>query len=105
MTAAAVRSWPFAGMPRRYRLAEAAKHYSRPVRLPMVGKVRLPPRDRLAYFAGLGVIAALGIVEWPVALVIGADWPVALVIGAGHVLADQHWSGVARGLGEAVEGA
>ncbi len=95
MTPAAVRSWPFPGMPRRYGLAEAAKHYRRPVRLPMVGKVRLPPRDRLAYFAGLGVIAALGII----------DWPVALVIGAGHVLADQHWSGVARGLGGAIRGA
>lgn len=92
MTAAAVRSRPspvLAG----HRLAEAAERYGRHIRLPAVGDVPLPPPDRLAYYAGLGAIAAFGVI----------DWPVALVIGAGHILADQHWSAWARGLGEAAE--
>jgi hypothetical protein len=32
----------------------------------------LPPPERLAYYAGLGALAALGIIEWPVAVAIGA---------------------------------
>jgi hypothetical protein len=32
----------------------------------------LPPVERLAYYAGLGALAALGIIEWPVAAAIGA---------------------------------
>lgn len=63
------------------------------IRMPVVGVVHVPPPDRLAYFAGLGLLAALGVVEWPVAA----------VIGAGHLLSDQHWSQVAAGIGQAME--
>jgi hypothetical protein len=31
----------------------------------------LPPVERLTYYAGLGALAALGIIEWPVAAAIG----------------------------------
>lgn len=63
------------------------------VRLPIVGQVTLPPPERLAYFAAIGVLAAIDLIEWPVAL----------VIVTGHVLAAQRWSRVARGLGDALE--
>jgi hypothetical protein len=32
----------------------------------------LPPRDRLLYYGGLGTAAVLGVIEWPVAIAIGA---------------------------------
>jgi hypothetical protein len=32
----------------------------------------LPPPDRLLYYGGLGTAAVLGVIEWPVAIAIGA---------------------------------
>ncbi|TML26972.1 MAG: hypothetical protein E6G35_10125 [Actinobacteria bacterium] len=32
----------------------------------------LPPPERLVYYGGLGVMAAVGVVEWPVAAALGA---------------------------------
>jgi hypothetical protein len=32
----------------------------------------LPPAERMAYYAGLGALAAFGVIEWPVAAAIGA---------------------------------
>jgi hypothetical protein len=61
--------------------------------VPLLGSLTVPPPDRLAYFAGLGVLATVGLI----------DWPVALVIAGGHLLADQHWSRVTQGVGEAME--
>jgi hypothetical protein len=55
--------------------------------------VTLPPPQRLAFFGGLAALVAVGFL----------DWPVAIVIVAGHALADQHWSRVASGIGEALE--
>jgi hypothetical protein len=65
------------------------------VRIPCVGEVTLPPPQRLAFFGGLAALAAVGLL----------DWPVAIVVVAGHALADQHWSRVASGIGEALEDA
>ncbi|MFI6265824.1 hypothetical protein [Micromonospora sp. NPDC051006] len=72
---------------------ETVQIYSRRVRMPMLGEVAVPPADKVAYYAGLGVLAALQIIEWPIAL----------VITAGHLLADQHFSGLAKGIGEALQ--
>jgi hypothetical protein len=66
---------------------------SRRTTLPLLGEVAVPPPDKIAYYAGVGVLAAVGEIEWPLAL----------VITAGHLLADQHLSGLARGVGEALE--
>jgi hypothetical protein len=63
------------------------------VRLPIVGEVTLPPADKLAYYAGIGLLAALDLIEWPIAL----------VIVTGHVLAAQHLHRVVRGIGQALE--
>jgi hypothetical protein len=37
----------------------------------------LPPRDRLLYYGGLGTAAVLGVIEWPVAIAIGAGVAIA----------------------------
>jgi hypothetical protein len=63
------------------------------VDLPIVGRVRIPRPDQLAYYGALAGLAALEII----------DWPIALVIGAGHVLAENHHNKVAQELGEALE--
>ncbi|WCN81555.1 hypothetical protein [Micromonospora sp. LH3U1] len=76
-------------------LHENIRMYNRRVELPMLGEVAVPPPDRVAYYAGLGVLAALQVIEWPLAL----------VITAGHLLADQHLSGLARGVGEVLQDA
>ena len=51
------------------------------VTLPVVGRVRIPRPEHLAYYGALAGLAVLEII----------DWPIALVIGAGHALAaSQH---------------
>ncbi|MFK3982620.1 hypothetical protein ACI2K4_19865 [Micromonospora sp. NPDC050397] len=67
--------------------------YAGRVRVPGVGMIAVPPPDKIAYYAGLGLLAALQIIEWPLAV----------VITAGHLIADQHFSGLAKGLGEALQ--
>jgi hypothetical protein len=63
--------------------------------LPVVGRVSIPRPERLAYFGALGVMAAVEII----------DWPIALAIAAGHVLAEQHHNRFAQEVGEALEDA
>jgi xanthosine utilization system XapX-like protein len=63
--------------------------------LPVVGRVRIPRPEHLAYYGALGVMAAVEII----------DWPIALAIGVGHALAEQHHNHVAEELGEALEDA
>jgi hypothetical protein len=65
------------------------------VSLPVVGRVRIPRPDELAYYGALAGLAALEII----------DWPIAVVIGAGHALASNHHSKIAQELGEALEDA
>ncbi|WP_413785183.1 hypothetical protein [Micromonospora zamorensis] len=74
---------------------ENVQMYSRRMDLPMLGEVALPPPDKVIYYAGIGVLAALQVIEWPIAL----------VVTAGHLLADQHFSGLARGVGRALQDA
>jgi hypothetical protein len=63
------------------------------VAVPAMGRLRLPPPQTLAWLGGLTALAVLEIVEWPVAV----------VIGAGHVLAHQTHLQLLRDFGEALE--
>jgi hypothetical protein len=76
---------------------DAVKHIregeSFAVNLPSVGKVDIPRPEQIAYYGGLAALAALEII----------DWPVAVVIVAGHVLASNHRSKILEELGEAME--
>jgi hypothetical protein len=35
-------------------------------------RANLPPRDQLLYYGGLGLLAVVGVLEWPVAAAVGA---------------------------------
>jgi len=61
--------------------------------LPALGTVRLPPPETLAWFGGLAVLGVLGVMEWPVAV----------AIGAGHLLAQQSHLRLLHDFGEALE--
>lgn len=64
------------------------------LKLPLLNTaVRTPTRGTLAWYLGLGAMTALEVIEWPVAL----------VVGAGHMLATHSRSQTARELGEGVE--
>ncbi|MBV9024716.1 MAG: hypothetical protein JO362_13210 [Streptomycetaceae bacterium] len=56
-------------------------------------RVDLPPMDQLGFFAGLGVLAAVGLVEWPIAI----------AIAVGHELARSRHGRALREFGEAME--
>jgi hypothetical protein len=63
------------------------------ITLPGVGTIDLGPPDQLAFLAGVAALAALEIIEWPLAC----------IIAAGHVLADQRRSATLQSFGEALE--
>ncbi|MDT5098619.1 MAG: hypothetical protein QOC76_2356 [Mycobacterium sp.] len=65
------------------------------VTLPVLGRVRLPRPEQLAFYGALGALAAVEIIEWPVAL----------VLGVGHALMQNEHSRVAHEVGEALEDA
>jgi hypothetical protein len=44
----------------------------------------LPPTERVLYYGGLGLLATVGVLEWPVAAAVGAGVWVAGRTGAGH---------------------
>jgi hypothetical protein len=57
-----------------------------------IGTVRLPSPQQLAFYGGIAALGVFGII----------DWPVALVIGIGHLLADDHHHKLLANLGEAL---
>jgi hypothetical protein len=63
------------------------------VKLPLVGQMEIPRPEQLAYYGGLAALAALELI----------DWPVALVIATGHLLASNHHNRLLEDLGEAME--
>ncbi|MET8871512.1 hypothetical protein [Nocardia sp. NPDC004604] len=63
------------------------------VDLPVVGRVRIPPPEHLAYYGVLGALAVAEIIEWPVAL----------VLATGHWLVENQHNRLAHEVGEALE--
>ncbi|MBV8993817.1 MAG: hypothetical protein JO287_08970 [Pseudonocardiales bacterium] len=63
------------------------------INVPGLGTIDLGPPDQLAYLAGIAALAALEIIEWPLAC----------LIAAGHVLADQRRNATLHAFGEALE--
>jgi hypothetical protein len=89
--AAAARTSP--ARPAQRAVAAAIAKEAGHVVLPYgIGPVRVPPPDRLAFYGGIAALALFGIVEWPVAL----------VIGVGHLLADDHHHKLLADFGEAL---
>jgi hypothetical protein len=63
------------------------------INLPLFGPVGIPRPEQLAYYGGLAALAAIELI----------DWPVAVVIAAGHLLASNHHNKLLEELGEAME--
>lgn len=84
---------------RKTSQAEAVAHIREgetfAINLPAIGQVEIPRPEALAYYGGLAALAALELI----------DWPVALVIAAGHLLASNHHNKLLEELGEAMEDA
>lgn len=77
----------------RRAAAHVIDKHSLTVKLPDdLGAVRLPEPERLAYYGGIAALAAFGIL----------DWPVAVVLGIGHLLAEDHHHKVLCEFGEAL---
>ncbi len=75
--------------------AAAERAVSGNSRTVQVGDLRLelPPRDQMAYLAGLGLLTVLSLIEWPVAL----------AMAVGRELARSHHTQALREFGEALE--
>jgi hypothetical protein len=63
------------------------------LRLPIVGELRLPAGEELVFIGGVGVLAVVGLLEWPVAV----------LLGVGHTLAASRSGKVVHAFGEALE--
>jgi hypothetical protein len=72
---------------------EAATRNSIQLRMPVIGAMTLPPPQHLAFYGGLAALAAVEIIEWPVAV----------ALGIGKALADQHSNHALEDFGEALE--
>lgn len=58
-----------------------------------LGSMRLPPKEELAFLAGMGLLAAAGII----------DWPVAGILAVGHLIARNSRNRAFKEFGEALE--
>lgn len=58
-------------------------------------RVHLPAPEDVAYYGAIGLLAALEIVEWPVAV----------IIAGGHLLASRSRNQLTEGLGQGAEDA
>ena len=67
--------------------------------MPSLGAVQLPSKGTLAYFAAVAGLAALGLLDWPVAVA------VAVVIGVGHLLAQQRGNVLLQEFGDGLSDA
>lgn len=61
--------------------------------VPVLGDVYLPPADEMVFLGGVGVLAVVGVLEWPVAL----------LLGVGHTLAASRRNKTLRAFGRALE--
>ena len=74
-------------------LAELKSVQRRVVHVPAVGEVHVPHPHDLAYYAGMAAMAAVELIEWPIAL----------IVAGGHALAKQHHSKSLKLIGEILE--
>ncbi|OBI17237.1 MULTISPECIES: hypothetical protein [unclassified Mycobacterium] len=84
------------GTQTRRRPSERTRKTERPrLNIPIIGRVRVPHADHLAFYGGLAALAAFQIL----------DWPMALVLGAGQALAESQHDRVVREFGDALSDA
>ena len=71
----------------------AVRRNSLRLQLPVVGELTLPSPEQVAFIGGVVVLAVIGVLEWPVAA----------LLGAGHALATRSHAKMVRAFGEALE--
>jgi hypothetical protein len=81
------------GRPAAHAAAAAAERHTTHLHVPVLGRVELPPPDQLAFMGGIVTLAVVGVMEWPVAL----------VLTAGHLLAHNRHVQLLRDFGKALE--
>jgi len=72
---------------------QAVRRDSVNIVLPVIGRLRLPSADDVAFIGGVAVLVMVGVVEWPVGV----------ALGLGHALATSRRNRVVRAFGEALE--
>jgi hypothetical protein len=77
----------------RHAAEKTAQNNSVRTRLPLVGDVELPGPEELVFIGGVTALALIGIVEWPVAV----------LLSVGHTLATRRHNKIIREFGEALE--
>ncbi len=77
------------------KAAAKPEHGAIHLQLPLIGHVHLPPPQHLAFYAGVGLLAAAELIEWPVAI----------LVGVGKALADNRSHANLEEFGEALESA
>jgi hypothetical protein len=78
---------------RRDAASQASDEGSLHLTVPVVGSFSLPPPQHLAWYAGVGALAVCGIIEWPIAA----------VLGLGKALADNRHSKALQEFGDALD--
>jgi hypothetical protein len=81
------------GRPAARAAVMAAERNTSSMHVPMLGRVELPPTDQLAFMGGILTLAVVGVVEWPVAI----------VLTTGHLLAHNRHVQLLRDFGKALE--
>ena len=71
----------------------AVQRNSTHVELPFMGVVHLPAKEELAFIGGVTVLAVAGVLEWPVAV----------LLGIGHTLSTNRHNKLMTEFGEALE--
>ncbi len=72
---------------------QAVRRTSLRLQVPVLGELILPAPEQVAFLGGVAVLAVIGVLEWPVAV----------LLGVGHGLATHAHRKLVRGLGEALE--
>jgi len=81
------------GGTRRDAAQAAVRHNSIEVHVPVLGRLDLPPPDHLAWYAAVGALAVLEVIEWPVAA----------VLCLGKALSDTHRNKAIEEFGQALD--
>jgi hypothetical protein len=71
----------------------AMRRNSLHLRLPIVGELHLPAPEEVAFVGGVAALGIVGLLEWPIAV----------LLGVGHLLAAGRRNKVVRAFGEALE--
>jgi hypothetical protein len=77
----------------RQAAQRATAHNSTRIIAPVLGAVDLPSTEELAFIGGIGLLAVVGVLEWPIAA----------TLAVGHLFASNRRNKTLRDFGSALE--